>query len=110
MGHDRRAGAFEDLQVGQMVLVDRSRYADQDEVGRVERLDPVGQRKAVAGQVLLEVLALGLQQLGFAGANPPQACGRDVDPDDPAAGVSHRDRGRQADVAEAHARPRLCAI
>jgi hypothetical protein len=83
-----------------VLLVDRSRHADQDEVGRVERLDPVGQGEAVARQVLLEVLTLGLSS----SASPARIlCRRAAEMSIPMIRqpAPHRDRRRQADVAEA---------
>ena len=104
MAHDRRAGALQDRGVGQVLLVDGRRDADQDQVGGIERLDPVGQGEAVAREVIGQVATLGVQQLRHAATDRIQTPDRSVDPDDPTAGVAHRDRRRQADIAEAHDR------
>ncbi len=102
VAHDRGARLAQDPQVGPQLLVDRRRHADQHEVGGVERLDAVGEHKPVAGEVVAQVALFGLQQLGLPVADRAQTGGRDVDPDDPAAGAPQRDRGRQPDVAEPH--------
>ncbi len=101
MAHDLGAGVAQDLEVGAQLLVDGGRDADQHEVGRVERLDAIGEHEPVALEVLGEIALFGLQQLGAAATDRAEAGAGDVDPDDPAAGVAQRDRGWQADVAEA---------
>ena len=91
---------MQDREVRLELLVDRRRHADQHEVGGVQRLDPIGQHEAVVGQVRVQVAALTVEQLRLTGADRVQPFGGDVDADDPAAGVAHRDRRRQPDVAE----------
>ena len=73
MAHDRRAGAAQDPRLGPALLVDRGRHAHQHEVGRLERLDAVGQREAAVLQVAAQLRLSRLQQLGLAGADLLQA-------------------------------------
>jgi hypothetical protein len=100
VAHDRRARGPQRAWVGRAPLVDRRGHADQHEVGRVERLAAVGEHEAVAFEVPAQADALGVEQLGLAGADLRQALVRAVEADDPAAGVAQGDRRRQPDIAE----------
>ena len=102
VAHDRGAHAAQDRGVGQVVFVDRRGHADQHQVGRVERLDALGQdeahrrRDARAGPGALTPAARPRLRGSSAGALVETSI-----PTISAPASRHRDRGRQPDVAEA---------
>ena len=100
---DRRAGATQDREVGDQVLVDRRGHADDDGPGLLQAGGVDGEVEA-AGRGLqggAQPVVVGREQIHVSGLDIREPGGARIDPEHPPAGGMEGERGGQADVAEA---------
>ena len=99
--HHRLAGPAQDAQVGDQVIVDRRRYADDDRARPAQSGRLRGELEGLGvGGGEAQAFPVGLEQVDAPPADVIQARGVDVDADHPVAGRVERECGGQSDVPE----------